>query len=131
MMQSRKLFFLLIVALFLLPRKNLANTAISLTKNNSVNASAKKRPHLLFKKLFKKLQRTKKITAALLAFPLPFGVLALHRIYLGTKPYVPLMYIATAGGIFGILPFIDFCILLLDNNIDRFYSNGKVFMWID
>ena len=130
-MLSRKLFFLSLVFLFCFPHKIFSSHSVSFNKNNSDFTTEKKRPHLLFKKLFKKLQRTKKITAALLAFPLPFGVLALHRIYLGTKAYVPLMYIATAGGIFGILPFIDFCILLLDNNIDRFYGNGKVFMWID
>ncbi len=69
--------------------------------------------------------------AALLALPLPFGILALHRIYLGTKPYVPVVYIGTLGGVFGILPFIDFCVLLFDNDIERFTNNSKVFMWIN
>jgi TM2 domain-containing membrane protein YozV len=69
--------------------------------------------------------------AAALAFPLPFGVLALHRIYLGTQPHVPVTYIGTVGGVFGILPFIDFCVLVLDSDIQRFSNNGKVFMWIE
>lgn len=113
-----------------------ANSAPSKTiingQKHSVNEHLinKKNPNLFFKKIRKKIMRSKKITASLLAFPIPFGVLALHRIYLGTKPYVPVMYILTAGGVFGILPFIDFCVLLLDKDIERLNNNGKVFMWI-
>jgi hypothetical protein len=89
------------------------------------------RPNHLIKRIKKKYTHSKKVMAAILAFPLPFGILALHRIYLGTKPYVPVVYIATVGGVFGILPFIDFCVLLFDRDIDRFNNNGKIFMWIN
>src|ERR1041385_5302802 len=41
--------------------------------------------------------------AAVLAFPV-FGIVGLHRIYLGTKPYVPVVYAATLGGCAGLLP---------------------------
>ncbi len=90
-----------------------------------------KRPNPLLL-LFKKKQRTnKKITAAILAFPFPFGIVGLHRIYLGTAPYVPVVYIASLGGVFGILPFIDFCVIALDKNIERYKENKKVFMWVN
>jgi TM2 domain-containing membrane protein YozV len=91
---------------------------------------ARERPNPVFE-LFRKKQRlNKKITAAVLAFPFPFGIVGLHRIYMGTKPYVPVVYIATVGGVFGILPFIDFCVLMFDKDFDRYKNNGKVFMWI-
>lgn len=81
--------------------------------------------------LFKKKQRlNKKITAATLAFPFPFGIVGLHRIYLGTKPYVPVAYIGTVGGVFGILPLIDFCKITFDKDFEQYRDNGKVFMWI-
>jgi hypothetical protein len=89
------------------------------------------KPNILVQLIRKKLRHTKRVMATLLAFPLPFGILALHRIYLGTKPFVPVVYMGTIGGVFGILPFIDFCVLLLDRDIERFNNNGKVFMWIN
>lgn len=92
---------------------------------------SKKRPTPLLQ-LFKRKQRTnKKITAAILAFPFPFGIVGLHRIYLGTAPYVPVVYIASLGGAFGILPFIDFCVIALDKDIKRYQENKKVFMWVN
>ncbi len=82
--------------------------------------------------LFKaKQKKNKKLIAAALAFPLPFGIVGLHRIYLGTAPYVPVVYIGTIGGGFGILPFIDFCILILDKDFERYNNNNKVFMWVN
>ncbi len=89
-----------------------------------------KKPNPVFT-LFKKKQRlNKKITAATLAFPFPFGIVGLHRIYLGTKPYVPVAYIGTVGGVFGILPLIDFCKITFDKDLQQYQNNGKVFMWI-
>ncbi len=88
----------------------------------------KPNPILLF---FKKIQkRNRKITAALLAFPFPFGIVGLHRIYLGTKPWVPVVYIASLGGIFGILPLIDFFVLLADKDSEQYDNNAKIFMWV-
>ena len=69
----------------------------------------------------------KRITAALLTIPL--GFLGVHRIYLGTKPHIPIIYIATIGGCFGILPFIDFVVLLLSEDAHPFINNSRVFMW--
>jgi TM2 domain-containing membrane protein YozV len=87
-------------------------------------------PNPLLKFLKKKQKRTRKLTAALLAFPFPFGIVGLHRIYLGTEPYVPVAYIASLGGIFGVLPLIDFFVILFDKDFDQYNNNGKVLMWV-
>ncbi|MBK6833563.1 MAG: TM2 domain-containing protein [Bacteroidetes bacterium] len=76
-----------------------------------------------------KLKKRKKIIATLLAFPLPCGIIGLHRVYLGTKPYVPLVYIATFGGAVGIVPFIDFIVLLLEKDISKYENNPNIIMW--
>ena len=94
-----------------------------------INLSASARPNPLLKRFRDKHKNTKKITAAILAFPLPFGIVGLHRIYLGCAPYVPVVYIATLGGAFGLLPLIDFCVILRDKTTEAFNNNKKVFMW--
>lgn len=73
----------------------------------------------------------KKLIAVILAFPVPFGLLGLHRVFLGTKPYVPFVYIGTIGGCFLILPIIDFVAILTSNEetFRRFENNSRVFMW--
>ncbi|MBX3163757.1 MAG: TM2 domain-containing protein [Bacteroidetes bacterium] len=86
---------------------------------------------LIEKQQAKDSTKSKHLTAAALAFPFPFGIVGLHRIYLGCAPYVPIVYIATLGGMFGVLPFIDFCVLLVKKKIDKYMNNKKVFMWID
>lgn len=69
-----------------------------------------------------------RLFAALLAFPL--GVFGLHRIYMHTAPGVPFIYIVTFGGLFGVLPFIDFVLILLNKDIHLTYtSNPHLFMW--
>jgi TM2 domain-containing membrane protein YozV len=73
-----------------------------------------------------------KLIAAILAFPFPFGMIGLHRIYLGTKPWVPIVYVCTLGGCFGVLPFIDFVVILLqdEESLKQYQNNSKVFMWV-
>ncbi len=75
--------------------------------------------------------KSKKLIAAILSFPLPFGILGLHRIILGTKPYMPFVYIGTLGGCFGILPLIDFIAILSskEEKMRSYFNNPKVFMW--
>jgi TM2 domain-containing membrane protein YozV len=88
------------------------------------------KPNPIFQ-LFRKNQKlNKRITAAVLSFPFPFGMVGLHRIYLGTKPYVPVAYIGSLGGVFGILPLIDFFAITFDKDFDHYRDNGKVFMWV-
>lgn len=70
-----------------------------------------------------------RLFAAILAFP-PLGLFGLHRIYLHSSPGIPLVYIVTFGGAFGILPFIDFVLILLNKDIHLNYtSNPHLFMW--
>jgi TM2 domain-containing membrane protein YozV len=80
----------------------------------------------------KNVGERKKLVAAVLAFPV-FGVVGLHRIYMGTKPYVPVVYIATIGGCFGIIPFIDFCTIIFSDSetFESFQNNPKVLMWVN
>jgi len=89
------------------------------------------RPNPLKQFLRQQQQKNKKLTCAILAFPFPFGIVGLHRIYMGTAPYVPVVYIASLGGVFGILPMIDFIVILCKKNPEQYFGNGKVFMWVD
>ena len=89
-----------------------------------------KKPNPIFQLFRKKQKLNKRITSAVLAFPFPFGIVGLHRIYLGTKPHVPVVYVASLGGVFGILPLIDFCFITFGKKFDTYRDNGKVFMWV-
>ncbi len=77
--------------------------------------------------------RKEKLIAAILAFPVPFGFTGLHRIYLGSEPWVPVVYLCTGGGGLGLIPLIDFiCIVTADEETFRKYENNpKFFMWVD
>ncbi len=72
---------------------------------------------------------------AAVAFVLAFflGGLGIHRIYLGTKPMTWIGYILTCGGIFGIVPFVDWIVLLvgiIDSDISKYVDNPAFFMWL-
>lgn len=126
----KKKTLLLFFFLFLLfSKENFAITTptikdSSTISNDSISTEKIKKKRILFNR--------QKITAAILAFPLPLGFLGAHRIYLGTKPYVPFVYAGTLGGCIGILPFIDFCVIVLaDETMMKSYQNNpKIFMWI-
>lgn len=96
-----------------------------------INSQNSERPSPIIRMLRTKHQRSKKLIAAVLAFPLPFGIVGLHRIYLGSAPYVPVAYIASLGGVFGVLPFIDFCVILAAKKTDSWVNNDKIFMWVN
>ena len=59
-----------------------------------------------------------------------FGV---HRHYMGTRPWMWAIYTFTFGGIFGIVPFVDFIVELValveDNSVARYCGNTSFFMW--
>ncbi|MCB9168949.1 MAG: TM2 domain-containing protein [Flavobacteriales bacterium] len=55
----------------------------------------------------------------------PFGA---HRLYLGTKTKVPIIYGITFGG-FGVIPLIDLIEILFTKDLSSFERNGKVLMW--
>ena len=69
------------------------------------------------------------------AFVLAFllGGLGIHRLYMGTKTFTWVGYILTCGGIFGIVPFVDWILLLIklvgDGDISAYVNNPKFFMW--
>lgn len=68
------------------------------------------------------------VAAILLDFFL--GGLGVHRFYLGTKPLTGIGYILTCGGIFGIVPLVDFIVLIIDHDdISPYINNPKFFMW--
>ena len=77
-----------------------------------------------------KITKKKKIIAALFAFPFPFGFVGAHRVMLGTKPWVPIIYVATFGGCFGLLPLIDFCVIIFHKDVERYENNDDIFMWL-
>ena len=61
------------------------------------------------------------------------GWCGIHRHYLGTAPFMWALYLFTAGGIFGIVDFVDFVMLIVgtvDNNITKYVGNRKFFMWL-
>jgi TM2 domain-containing membrane protein YozV len=77
--------------------------------------------------------RRKKLITCIMAFPLPFGFVGMHRIYLGSEPWVPIVYLCTAGGGCGLLPLIDFLYLVTANEEEfkKYENNPKVFMFVE
>lgn len=71
----------------------------------------------------------KKIISAICAFPFPFGFVGMHRVMLGTKPWIPVVYVATFGGGFGILPMIDFFVIIFKKDIGQLENCPNLFMW--
>lgn len=66
------------------------------------------------------------VVSAVLAFFL--GGLAIHRVYMGAKWWLIPAYIFTFFGIFGIVPLIDFIIILI-NGTGSFEDSNKYFAW--
>ena len=74
--------------------------------------------------------KRKKVVSAILAFPFPFGFMGAHRVLLGCKPWIPVVYMATFGGCFGLLPMIDFIAIVCSRDIEQYENNPHVFMWL-
>ncbi|MGL4597522.1 MAG: TM2 domain-containing protein [Bacteroidia bacterium] len=76
----------------------------------------------------------RRLIGTLLAIPFPFGIIGMHRIYLGCPPWIPIVYLVSFGGCFGILPLID-CIMIAtadDKALEERYRNSsKLFMWVN
>jgi TM2 domain-containing membrane protein YozV len=73
------------------------------------------------------VRENRKLVAVGLAILLgPFGG---HRIYLGTKPHVPVIYTLTMGGGFFILPLVDIILILVNKDLSKYEDNHKVIMW--
>jgi TM2 domain-containing membrane protein YozV len=104
----------------------LSCSIVSTDTSQADTLKQEKEQHRFFPK-----KENKKLIAAILAFPVPFGFLGLHRIYLGTEPWIPVVYLVTAGGGF-ILPLLDFiAIICADKDELKAYENNvKLFMWV-
>jgi hypothetical protein len=53
-----------------------------------------------------------------------------HRVILGTKPWVPVVYVVTFGGCFGVIPLIDFFVITFSKDISKYEDNPAIFMWL-
>lgn len=57
------------------------------------------------------------------------GVFGVHRLYLGTRPQVPISYTLTLGGGMGLLPVIDIFYIISAKDINQIRNNEFIFMW--
>ena len=60
------------------------------------------------------------------------GGVGVHRHYMGTRPWMWAIYTFTGFGIFGIVPFVDWVMLLIgvvDDNISQYCGNTRFIMW--
>lgn len=74
-------------------------------------------------------------TKTLIAFVIDtigLGAIGIHRLILGTKPVNVVWYILTFGGIFCLIPFIDWIMMLIDllNGSASFINNPAFIMWL-
>lgn len=56
------------------------------------------------------------------------GGLGIHRLYLGANPVIVAKYFFTCGGIFGIVPIVDFFHIII-NGVDKMKDNDKLIAW--
>lgn len=75
------------------------------------------------------IPQLKKSTALLVTILL--GPVGGHRVILGTKSWVPLVYTLTLGGGLGIVPLIDFFATLFSKDISEYQNQGRVLMWLN
>lgn len=57
------------------------------------------------------------------------GSLGIHRHYLGTSSGMWAKYFFTCGGCVGVIPFIDFVVLIISDDVSKFVGNEDFFMW--
>lgn len=100
---------------------------ISVLKANEILAEVETEPIHWADNTVTVQPKLKKLKAVLLAIFL--GHFGVHRIYLGTKPNVPVVYSLTLGGGLGLLPLLDIIAILNSKDLSEFSNNDKVFMW--
>jgi len=59
------------------------------------------------------------------------GMIGVHRLYLGTKPWVPFFYLLTVGGVFFILPIVDFFVIAFSKNLQPLRNQPGFLMWMN
>ena len=69
------------------------------------------------------------------AFAIAFflGEFGIHRMYLGSTKYMWACYTVSCCGIFGIVPFVDWIVLLvgaIQKDINSYINNPKFIMWM-
>lgn len=76
---------------------------------------------------------TSKVLIAWVVDWVGLGAFGIHRYVLGTKGSMWAIYTFTVCGIFGIVPLVDWWVLLIDGLIldhgDKYVDNPKFFMW--
>jgi TM2 domain-containing membrane protein YozV len=95
----------------------------SMEFNPLVNVTAMKSPDVAY-------NSPQPVVAWLLCWVL--GGLAIHRVYMGSEAKLVLLYFITCGGIFGVLPFVDWILLLIgviEDDISKYVNNNKFVMW--
>lgn len=58
------------------------------------------------------------------------GPLGGHRIYLGTEPWIPVVYALTLGGGIGFLPVTDLFVIIFTRDLEKYINNPKIIMWL-
>lgn len=61
------------------------------------------------------------------------GWIGIHRMYLGSSDWMWAYYGITVCGIFGIVPLVDFIVLIVagvQDNVGQFCNNSNYFMWM-
>ena len=73
------------------------------------------------------------VIIALLIYFTQLEFIGFHRYILGTKPTMFAYYLFTCGGVCGVVPLIDFFVLLIDgalnDNGEKYIDNEQFLMW--
>jgi len=76
------------------------------------------------------ISSTEKSAPVALLLDFFLGGFGIHRFYLGTETLTGCLYPITCGGFFGVVPLIDFVVLIINiEDISQFIDNPKFFMW--
>ncbi len=93
------------------------------TANVAINA-------LLLNPATPSIEAADKEAAVALLLDFFLGGFGVHRFYLGTEVLSGLGYPLTCGGFFGIMPLVDFVVLIINiDDISPYIDNPKFFMW--
>ena len=65
-----------------------------------------------------------------LVLAVALGPLGGHRLYMQTRPLVPIVYAITLGGGLGILPLIDIIAIAATKDLSKYEENDKIIMWL-
>ena len=68
--------------------------------------------------------------ATVLALTVLLGPIGGHRVLLGTKTIVPVLYTLTLGGGLGLVPLIDFFVCLFKKDLTPYKDEDRFLMWL-